>query len=195
VRYLYVPDFAQESALYFHIPHHLIIPCEFASAMDEATFNPWGKLVWAMKKHNRLLPYFIESFTVELGSEEVLDLKAGTKDALGLLNYLKFKKVFSGNAEQFLKKPHACLIKDYITYYTKDAGLIDYCKQPGETVKKGEVLYRVLNFSKLNEGEKVSKVLQEVKSEHDGVVVFHACSSSLHQGMEVYALMTNLLKD
>jgi predicted deacylase len=69
-RHIYVPEYARKSALYFNIPHIILIPNKFAGALDEATFCPWWTLSKLLKKRypHSDWDFGVEAFTVEMGS-------------------------------------------------------------------------------------------------------------------------------
>ena len=99
-KHLYCPEYCRDSAAYFDIPHTLIIPNNFDGALDEATFCPWWTLQDTFKTLGRNISISQgvlnkESFTVELGSQEQIDLDVAHQDALGILSYLNYKGVLA----------------------------------------------------------------------------------------------------
>jgi predicted deacylase len=191
VRYLYAPDYTKESACYFGIPHVLIMPTDFAGAMDEASFHPWVQLQNELKNQGQDFPIEFDSYTVELGGEETISLKDSRSDAEGILNYLTFKGALEGEA----KKPEglkACLLSDYKAFFSEQAGLVNFIVSPGEIISKGQVVCEILSFKNLKTPDDLERCVTPILAHEDGILVFHATSSSAHQGQEVFNMMTNI---
>ena len=134
-KHLYCPEYAIASASYFDIEHTLLIPNDFDGAMDEATFCPWWSLQQAFKVLGRNFvmgegAFAKESFTVELGSQEQINLDVAKEDAKSILAYLQYKGVIintreEGNtvdkADDYQPKDmtrYACYLKDYKALYS-----------------------------------------------------------------------------
>ena len=188
-KHLYVPEYSRDSARYFDIPHHLLIPNEFAGALDEACFCPWWELSNALINSGRddfSLEDHFEAFTVELGSHEQINLDDALDDAKSLLSYLSHKNVFSGdNYRPKEMDRHACYLKDYKTFYLPEGGLVEYVAQLGMPLEKGEVIARVLNLR----AEK--NKLVELTAPEAGIPILHYSSATAHSGAELYKFFVN----
>jgi predicted deacylase len=191
--YIYTLDKQKDSAQYFKFPHYLIIPAAFDGAMDEASFMPWVQLSEEFKKQGSDLENNFESYTIELGSEERISFSEGRTDALRILNYLGHKKV---HQESIIDLPSVdvktCLLKDYRSYYAPRGGLYEFCKEPGESFKKGDVLAKSLNYKPVKNEESFKKAIEEVLAFEDGVVINHSTSASLAGGHPLYQVMENI---
>lgn len=188
-RYLYCGEHNKNRAPDLGFPFNLIIPDEFGGAMDEATFMPWVVLNQALDFE--LFPF--ESYTVELGSEERIDLEEAGHDAALILNFLKKRGMI---AEEIVLKAReydqkACYLKDYRTYYSQRGGLVEYLQKPGDTFKKDTPLYNVLNMSELTEKTHLTDCLTEVKAQASGIVINHHPSSVIMEGAPIYQVMEN----
>lgn len=176
------------------IKNILVIPPEFAGSMDEATFAPWCKLKEAFFLHGRDdIPSEFESYTVELGSEEQISKEQAKVDAQGIINYLKYKKNLPGMAQQSLGGDKvSCLLDDYIAIHADQGGLIEYLKSPGQSAEEGEVLAMLYSFDNISCQSDVEQVHRGVPiiAPKDGIVIFHSCSHSVHEGMELINMMT-----
>lgn len=190
-RYLYVAEYEEESAKNLHFPHMLIIPNEFAGAMDEATFIPWLALQREFKKHNRIIPMDFEAFTVELGSEEKISLSDAEIDRDRILNYLSTKGVVKDFSPLIKGNQYRTLLKDYKTYYSPKGGICEYLKCPGEIFKKGDVLAKILNFAKIENFDELDNAVTEIVAREDGIIINHAPSASISEGVELYQVMEN----
>lgn len=191
-QYLYTPEYAVESALQLGFPHILAIPNSFAGAMDEACFAPWVELKQAFSDSGRKdIPIEFEAFTVELGSQEVMDMEFCDLHFKRIRNYLQKKGTLSGHAELPREPLAVCMLKDYKTIHSSTAGLVDYKVAPGTKVKKGDLLMEILNMDNLHEGNQLNSALAQIHAPEDGIVVFHCSSGSVHSGMELLSLMTN----
>lgn len=187
-KHLYCPEYAKESASYFDIPHTLLIPNDFDGALDEATFCPWWSLKDEFEKLGRKFTLQQESFTVELGSQEQIDLDVAKEDAASILSYLSYKKVLEGyNFHPQPMKRYACYLKDYKAYYSPMGGMVDYLAEFGEPLLAGEPLARILRMDNYGDGDP----LHYIRLEQDVLPILHFASASVNQGTELYKVFTN----
>jgi len=189
-RHIYVPEYARESAKYFNIPHVILINKVFSGALDEATFCPWWCLTDSLMERfpSSEWDFGIEAFTVEMGSQEVIDFDAGKADSKGILSYLSYKKCF----ETPLQKPenitrYAVYLRDYKIMYSGFGGMVEYVAKPGQFVKKGELMARALNIDLLDDEQAISLV----KAPCDLIPILHFPSASVLGGTQLYKCFTN----
>jgi len=196
-KHLYCPEYAQASATYFNIPHTILIPNVFSGALDEATFCAWWGLQKALNKVGN--PFSIsaenhktescvkESFTVELGSQEQIDLAEAYQDALGILTYLQYKNVIEKPTliPQTMKR-YACYLKDYKAYYAPMGGMVDYLAEFGTPLNAGEPLAQILRMDNYGDGEP----LHQITLDYDVLPILHFASASVNQGTELYKVFT-----
>lgn len=195
-RYLYAAEYEQAKACDLNFPHNLIIPNEFAGAMDEASFMPWYALYQAFQAEGRQIPLNFEAYTIELGDEEVIELASAKTDALKILNYLNKRGLQIDEVETLESSDqYACVLKDYKSYYAPFGGLVDYCLKPGDHFKKGDVLARFLNFNWM-QGQALNPQdsIRELKALADGIVINHCPSSAVNQGMLLFQVMEQVKK-
>jgi len=194
-KHLYCPEYAKASACYFDIPHTIFIPHDFDGAMDEATFCPWWSLQQAYNKLGRNFVmgegiFAKESFTVELGSQEQIDLAVAQEDALGILSYLQYKGVVANNSNQdFLPQKmtrYACYLKDYKALYSPMGGMIDYLAEFGKPLPAGEPLARILRMDNYGDGDP----LHNVSLDREVIPILHFASASVNQGTELYKVFS-----
>ena len=191
-KHLYCPEYAKESAKYFDIPHTLLIPNSFDGALDEATFCPWWYLQDAFAELG--IKFSIssqtlnkESFTVELGSQEQIDLDVALEDAMSILNYLHYKKVIA--APQYQPKEmtrYACYLKDYKAFYSPMGGMDDYLAEFGKPLPAGEPLARILRMDNYGDGDP----LHYLSLDHQVIPILHFASASVNQGTELYKVFS-----
>lgn len=189
-RHIYVPEYAKESAKYFNFPHVILIPNEFAGALDEATFCPWWHLQTQLtaKFPSRDWDFGVEAFTVEMGSQEVIDFAAGADDAKGILSYLSYKGCFTSALYQpETMTRHAVYLKDYKTLFSQFGGIVEYMAKPGQHIKRGEVMAKVLNVDEL-EGDRATS---EVYAPCDLIPILHFPSASVLGGTQLYKCFTH----
>lgn len=189
-RYLYVPEYLEDKSKDLHFPHRLIIPNEFGGAMDEAMFMPWINLQKEFKALGRDYEIPFESYTVELGSEELISLEAAETDLAYILNYLHQRGIIENppvSAPESMQ--YKCKLSDYKTYYAPRGALYDYLVQPGEVFKKGDVLAVGLNFENLYRDEPVKFDLLAME---DGIMINQFPSSSVPSGAELLQVMENV---
>ena len=197
-KHLYCPQYAKESAKYFDIPHTLLIPNSFDGALDEATFCPWWQLQIALKdlghefsisqssndgQSNRVK----ESFTVELGSQEQIDLDVAHQDALGILSYLQYQKVIDTNTyHPKTMMRYSCLLEDYKALYSPMGGMVDYLAEFGQPLPAGEPLARILRMDNYGDGDP----LHYISLDHPVIPILHFASASVNQGTELYKVFS-----
>lgn len=186
-KHLYCPEYAINSASYFDIPHTIIIPNEFDGAMDEATFCPWWSLQSAFKSLGREYPLAKESFTVELGSQEQIDLDIAHQDAKSILSYLQYKNVLQ--EQQYIPQPmtrYGCYLKDYKAFYSPMGGMVDYLAEFGQPLAAGQPLARILRMDNYGDGDP----LHYLSLDHDVIPILHFASASVNQGTELYKVFS-----
>ncbi len=189
-RYLYAAEYEKEVAYFLKFKHILLIPNEFGGAMDEAAFMPWINLFKALEKAKIECPKDIESFTLEFGSEETFCMQSASKDVESIINYLKYKGVLAGTPDQI--DCHYCLLKDYKTIYSPKGGLVDYHFAPGDRFFKGDNLASFYNLKNIDPLAPISSSRSTIVAQEDGIIINRCPSSSVHQGMELYQVMTKL---
>ena len=195
-KHLYCPEYAQASAKYFDIEHTLLIPNDFGGAMDEATFCPWWSLQQAYHTLGRKFTmgqgaFKQESFTVELGSQEQIDLDVAKEDALSILSYLNYQGVIDNQQYQPQKMTrYAGYLKDYKALYSPMGGMVDYLAEFGKPLAAGEPLARILRMDNYGDGE----ALHYVSLEQEVIPILHFASASVNQGTELYKVLCNYFK-
>ncbi|MFY8351535.1 succinylglutamate desuccinylase/aspartoacylase family protein [Pseudoalteromonas sp. SSM20] len=187
-KHLYCPDYAKDSARYFDIEHVLLIPNEFDGAMDEANFCPWWQLSEAYKSIGREIPVLVEAFTVELGSQEKIDLTEAENDANSILSYLTYKEALLDS--HFKPKPitrYACYLNDYLAFYAPMGGMVEYTAALGSHIKAGDTIAKILRMERyLSE-----QPLNHITLDKDAITILHFASASVNQGTELYKFFTN----
>lgn len=188
-RHIYVPEYAKESAKLFNIPHVILIPNTFAGALDEATFCHWWTLQNLLRaKRNSDINVDVEAFTLEMGSQEVISFDEGRYDADSILCYLGAKNCLESNT-YFPKSMRrvAVTLDNYKILYTRQGGIVDYLAAPGDQVKKGQALARVLNVDEL-ENDRASQVIE---APCDLIPILHFPSASVLSGTQLYKCFTD----
>lgn len=181
VEHMYVPSYAKESAKYFNMAHYLLIDNKFDGALDEASFCPWWDLILALEKMGYEIDAVpVEAYTLELGSQEVIDLGLAQKQASKILNYLAHKRVIADHAK-LSKSYYFCNIADYHTLYSPYGGLYEFVLTPGQEVKKGQLICNCLT-----KGE-----IKPIYAPADGRLILHFSSASIPKGSELAKIMTN----
>jgi predicted deacylase len=187
-RHIYIPEYARETALLFNIPHCIFIPNVFAGALDEASFCPWWTLTDAIKqKFGRDIHFNIEAFTLEMGSQEVIAFDEGNVDAQSILSYLSARNLFTEHhfAPEKMRRIGVEL-KNYKTLYTQGGGMVEYCAKPGQFIKKGETLAKVLNIDELDN----EHACHEITAPCDLIPMLHFPSASVLSGTQLYKCFT-----
>jgi predicted deacylase len=182
-KHLYVPEYAAQSARYFNIPHVLLIPNEFDGALDEACYVPWWKLSEAFAAKGRTLAIEREAFTLELGSQEMINLEDAKNDADSVMSYLSHKNVFvDTHFEPLTMTRYGCYLKHYKTVYAPRGGLVEYRARYGEVLPAGETLAQMLHIERYGEED----VLTTISLPDTVLPILHYASASVLQGSELY---------
>jgi predicted deacylase len=185
-RYLYVAEYEQPVARYLPFDCHLLMPHEFAGAMDEAFFIPWTRLQEELQRQTnnptRFQDLDIYSFTLEFGSEEKISSLEAKDDAKRILNFLKFLKMIEGEAQKF--SPDTRHLTNFKTLYAPVAGLCEILVKPGAEFKQNEVLAKIYQFQNLDPHSPFS-CIKEIKAQGPGKVINHYPSSIIQKGAEL----------
>lgn len=187
-KHLYCPEYDRDAAKFFSIPYSLIIPNDFGGAMDEATFCPWWALVEYGAEQGRAMSVPVSAFTLELASQERIDLQDALIDAEGILAYLSYRGVIAEEVAPADLPRFGCLLKDYKKYHAPKGGLVEYLAQPGRPLAAGEPLASILRLDRYGTEDELTLL----QLEEDCVPILHFASASVYQGTELYKLMTNV---
>lgn len=187
-RYLYVPEYLKERCQKLCFPYSIIIPHEFAGAMDEASFMPWVKLAKSFKRLGIDFNIPFEAYTVELGSEEKISEKRALDELARISYYLANKGVLALEDHPEVKEEmYWSELQNFKTYFAPWAGLTEYQVQVGEKFKAGESLGRILTWPTDSQNP-----WQEVVAQSAGALINHSPSAVVSQGMELFQVLENL---
>ncbi|MDP5039650.1 MAG: succinylglutamate desuccinylase/aspartoacylase family protein [Paraglaciecola sp.] len=191
-RHIYVPEYARKAAKSFNIPHVILIPNVFSGALDEATFCPWWTLQELLSaKRQTSIDFGVEAFTLEMGSQEVISFNDGEYDAKSILAFLSAKGSFlSHSFEPELMRRIAVTLNNYKILYTQQGGIVEYLAQPGELIKKGQVLARVLNVDTLED----ERATTDIVAPCDVIAILHFPSASVLSGTQLYKCFTEFFE-
>lgn len=188
-RHIYVPEYAKSSASLFNIPHVILIPNQFAGALDEATFCHWWTLSDLLSaKRASTVDFSVEAFTLEMGSQEVISFADGKYDACSILSYLNAKGCLKDSAYQpETMRRVAVNLQDYKILYTHQGGIVEYLVKPGEQVNEGQPLARVLNVDELDN----DRACETIDAPCDLIPILHFPSASVLSGTQLYKCFTD----
>ncbi|MCE9685692.1 M14 family metallopeptidase [Shewanella sp. AS16] len=187
-KHLYCPEYEVSAAQYFSIPYTLVIPNSFGGAMDEAAFCPWWRLSEYAASQGRDLGVAVSAFTLELASQERIDLADAEHDARGILAYLSHRGVIAESVRPAAMARYGCYLRNYKKFHAPKAGLVEYVAEVGEPLKAGEHLVNLLRLDHYGTEEALTRISLPV----DCVPILHFASASVHQGTELYKVMTEV---
>jgi len=196
-KHLYCPEYAQKSANYFNIEHVILIPNEFDGALDEANFCPWWSLQQEFARLGRHFNFNKEAFTVELGSQEQINLEVAKTDAQGILSYLAHKEVVCAeNYPAPTIKRYACYLKNYKAFYSPMGGMVDYLADFGKPLKAGQPLARILRMDnyELESNNVNDEAIHYLRLDHEVLPILHFASASVNQGTELYKVFSDFFE-
>ena len=156
--------------------------------MDEAVFCPWWALSKALAGQGREFPVAVDAFTVELGSQEYLNLEEAAADARSILNYLQAKGVVVSN--DFQPKAmvrYGCELKNYKAVFAPKGGLVQYNAELGKILPAGQPLASLLRMDCYGTDQALSQVSLPV----DALPILHFASAAVNQGTELYKVFTD----
>ncbi|GAA4873440.1 succinylglutamate desuccinylase/aspartoacylase domain-containing protein [Ferrimonas pelagia] len=194
-RHLYVPSYTRERARHFNIPLNILMPSDFDGALDEACFSPWWQLSERFAAQGRALPVMVDAFTLELGSQEWLNVEDAKQDAAGILNYLQHQGLWSHCADPLpytltLQTQYACELSDYKALYSPSGGQVEFLAPLCEPVPAGQPLARLWHFNQLGLTPD-NGLYQALALPCNAIPVLHFASASVQQGTELYKVLTN----
>ncbi|MCU8028986.1 M14 family metallopeptidase [Shewanella sp. SM73] len=189
-KHLYCPEYDLAAAQFLSIPYTLIIPNAFGGAMDEAAFCPWWQLSDFAKSQGRDLGVTVSALTLELASQERVCLEDARVDAQGILAYLSHRGVIAETVAPAKMQRFGCYLKDYKKYHAPSAGLVEYLAPVGEPLAAGQPLVNLLRMDLYGTADE----LKTVSLPQDCVPILHFASASVHQGTELYKVMTHVFE-
>ena len=189
-RYLYAAEYLEKRCEDLRFSHNIIIPNNFAGAMDEASFTPWIYLQNAFKELSKAYEIPFESYTLELGSEEEISSNDAKNDLNHLLYYFyKKKMILSPPIDPMQTNNIKCKLKDYKSYYTNSSGLYEYITSPEQKVRKGDIL---VSGIQLNNYFDSNPIVCDIKAKQDCILLNHSASANLSQGDLICEVMENI---
>lgn len=193
--HLYTANYAADSAREFNIPYIISIPEKFAGALDEASFCPWSNLADVWNNAQYIRPH-VEAFTLEFGSQEVLDLKAAKQQALGIIHYLATKQVCDDVVYEPIKESHVCTLANLQNIYAPRGGYVSQFAPLGKVVQANELLLEILQIKDLNfldanslHQSFLERLITPVRASTTCIPIVRACSVTVHEGMPVMKVL------
>ncbi|GAA0787646.1 MULTISPECIES: succinylglutamate desuccinylase/aspartoacylase family protein [Pseudomonadati] len=189
-KHLYCPEYDMRSARFFSIPYSLIIPNSFGGAMDEAAFCPWWQLTEYAASQGRHFTVPVAAFTLELASQERIDMADALVDAKGIMAYLSHRGVIKEVIQPAEMPRYACYLKDYKKFHAPQSGMVEYCATVGQPLLAGQTLVNMLRLDLYGSDQ----AFTPLSLDKDCVPILHFASASVHQGTELYKVMTNVFE-
>lgn len=191
-RYLYAAEYQKTIAPDLLAPYTLVIPNEFAGAMDEACFMPWVLLHQELEKLGRSEAHDMFSFTVELGSEEVACSETAKTDAARLLYFLYKRGVLAENLVAELEPGKWSELEKYNTYYASHGGLFEAIVKPGTEFSKGDTLGLIHRPRAIESLDDVDAAVIKVIALESGAVINHTPTAAVSEGMELIQILADV---
>lgn len=180
--YAYTPEYLVNKCRDLDFPNYIIIPNDFAGAMDESSFMPHIHLNKMLTERGLDYKVDFEVYTLELGSEESIDSNKAEIEFQKILFFLSKRNVISYSKEKQCKNPMASYLKDFKTYHATDSGMIEFTIMPGQMIDKNDELYKFyLSDKDLNQ--------ISIRSQKKGIVLNHTISGNFSTGMEVLQIL------
>lgn len=177
IDYIYSPQYAKEDVKNFDFGCVLLMENKCNGALDEASFYPWWNLQQSFEKVGRYEPVLVNSYTLELGSEESINSKKAKLQAQKILNYLANQNVISSDdyvdtdANKHINFYDENLFR---AIYAQSGGLYEWFVHPGDKFVKHQVIGQLLQMTQ-------EKVLS-ISYPFDGSVVSINGKGALQKG-------------
>lgn len=184
----------EASTRLFQLPAAILLDSYDGDAFDESFMKPWLALELAFEALGRSLRFEIEAYTFELATGMKLDPAAVFLGLRGVKHYLIKKGVVTqelfgemGALEPVQPVPEMQFVthEETTRYYAPQGGMVQVGVAIADTVKKGQVLYRLLCFDKQGE----LPIQREIKAHRDGVVFDIATNRAVNEGEYVLGLL------
>ncbi|WP_151192601.1 succinylglutamate desuccinylase/aspartoacylase family protein [Cysteiniphilum sp. JM-1] len=156
IDYLYSPQYAKDSAESLGFEHVLLIENKCNGSLDEAGFYPWWSVQKAFSELGRNEPVLVDSFTLELGSEELIEHKKAQIQSNRILNYLATQQVIAANkAYKEACAKHIGFYDEgsFQAVYAQSGGLYEWFVVPGDIFEKDQIIGRCLQMADAKECE------------------------------------------
>lgn len=191
VRFAYVPNQVEPmlEATYLDMPYFLVMGQQFTGALDEAVNHPWLLLAEAYHREHGATGAKPAALTLELGSQEEILPEQAEREADNLLNWLRCIGALAGEAKPCPESPLATDDTAYINVCAPYGGLVSFEVEPGQKVSAGQRLAQILVWSARSDSGLPSR-FRAVLAPQDGIVLARFPSAIVHQGAELYKLMT-----
>ncbi len=192
VRFAYVPNQVDPllEATYLDMPYFLIMGQQFAGALDEAVNHPWQLLAQAYRKEHGATGAKPAGLTLELGSQEEILPEQAEREADNLLNWLRCIGSLAGDGVPRAETPLASDDHQFVNVCAPHGGLVAFEVEPGMRVSAGQRLAQILVWSHRADSDPPSR-MRAVIAPCDGIVLARYPSAIVHQGAELYKLMTH----
>lgn len=197
VEHIYSPSYAIESAKKFGIPFIVEIKDKFFGAMDEAIFYPWVQLINAYSSTyiNNVFNPDIEAFTLELGSQEIINKNQAKKQASQILSYLGSKGICNHSQNQNTKI-YSCTKEDFISITAPQGGIIIDYAPLGKIIKPGLNLIEISSpsrFYNLNNNFRhiIDLTTTRTTLDYPYIPIARSAGTNAQEGMVVMKGMTN----
>jgi len=192
IYHLYTFPELQSAARWFDLHHLLLLGDSFNGVLDEAFLLPWLWLAQAFKLAGRDLDFALfdrEAYTPELGDSDTLDAETMQQDAGRIINYLRYKAILDGDAIEHSGDYFASKHHHYDRYYAPTGGLLLWHKNPGDSIKVGDLLVTVIQSYALQTS---SEARTPVYASEAGILINKTSTHVVHEGMILCSVMTQI---
>jgi uncharacterized protein len=160
--------------------------------MDEACFMPWVNLHHELGNLGLHITPDVYSFTVELGSEEVVSSDKAREDAARILYFLYKRGLIEENLVAELTPGKWSELENYQTYYAPFGGLFEPKVLPGQEFKQGDVLGLIYRPRAIHSFESLDAACEKIVANQAGAVINHTPTAIVHEGMELVQILSDL---
>jgi len=186
IDYVYSPEYSKESSSELGFPHVFLIPNISTGSLDEAIFSPWWSLQQSFLKLGRTDDVAVDAFTIELGSEGVINNNSSIRQVRRILNYLSYKKVLKFQSSCFpdlgeiSSKVSFYSFLDFEAFHAPYGGIYEWFITPGQCILKNQIIGRCLktyNQSTIN-----------INSPCDSTIISINAEGSIPKGTHIFNL-------
>lgn len=186
--YIYAPSYLNNERLkHFNSDYFIFTAKEPSACFNQAIFYPWWQFTDAWNEivgDSQVPPK--HAFTYETGNKEAFNANKAKETLQGIINYI-------ANTQRPVadKAKYGCYENDYFRIRSPQGGLVDYndqqlgkIHQANETLGKLHTLDSVLGKAQS----------QNINYPQKTILLTRASSASVHQGDEVFKVMSNIFE-
>ncbi len=188
VPYIYAPSYLKDKRLCHFISDYFIFtPNEPSGCFNQAIFYPWWQLItyWnELTGEEQQSPK--HAFTYEMGNKETFDSKSAQNLLNGMIAYIQ-----NNNIPETQDKKYGCQEADFFRVRASLGGIIEY-----DDAQLGKIHNKHVKLGSLHTQSSILGIQEaiEITLPIDAILLTRTSSATMHEGDEVFKVMSNYFK-